>query len=246
MLSKFHYKFDTPDERDLIYGVDNPLDLPDYVDLRDKFPSEPFDQGNLGSCTANALVSLREYHLVNSGLPYTSLSRLFIYYFERQYEGTVNTDSGATLRSGMKVLNQMGVCPELEHEYKIDQFTVRPDLSDIEKAKQFRISFYRSIKTVSDLQHALADGLPVAMGFIVPESFESASVAGTGIVPLPRPNEKFKGGHAVLVVGYGKLNGKLHFIIRNSWGTNWGDNGYCYMPVEYFEQGIVVDMWTGK
>ncbi|MEH7210069.1 C1 family peptidase [Priestia megaterium] len=253
---KYHYSFDKEDSRDFVFArrkkkkvtpTPTPASgLPESVDLRSKFPAEPFDQGELGSCTANTLVGLREYLLADAGLPYTHLSRLFVYYFERYMEGTVNEDAGASLRDGMQVLKQMGVSPELDDEYNIAKFKVRPSAKAIADAKAFTIGAYHSVANAHEVQTALAEGLPVAIGFMVYESFESFNVAETGIVPMPKAGEQELGGHAVLVVGYKQINGKLHFIIRNSWGTDWGDKGYCYMPVEFFDKGIVVDMWTGK
>jgi C1A family cysteine protease len=245
LLPKYHLTADKPDSRDKLYEYTR-KSLPIEVDLRSKFPAEPFDQGRLGSCTANTLVGLREYLLAKDSLPYTHLSRLFLYYFERYLEGTVNKDSGAMLRDGMKVLQKMGVCPELDDEYDIAKFTERPSDKAIADAAQFKISTYHRVTSVSALQSALVSGLPVAIGFIVYESFESKQVAEAGIVPFPKSYERQLGGHAVLVVGYKQINNKLHFIIRNSWGTEWGDKGYCYMPVEFFTKGIVVDMWTGE
>lgn len=246
-MEKYHLTHDSKDERDFIYESVKEIDkLPEEVDLRPLFPTKVFDQGKLGSCTANTLVGLREYLLVTNKQPHTDLSRLFLYYFERYTEGTVNQDSGAMLRDGMRVLQKMGVCPELDDEYKIQDFTKKPSNKAIKDALKFKISEYHRITTVDGVQHALAQGQPVAIGFIVFDSFESYDVAKTGIVPIPRLGEQRLGGHAVLVVGYKKINDKLHFIIRNSWGEDWGDEGYCYMPAEFFTNGIVVDMWTGK
>jgi C1A family cysteine protease len=247
-LEKYHLTHDKKDDRDLIFEVKKPKKstLPKEVDLREKFPAKPYDQGQLGSCTANTLVGLREYLLATNKQPYTALSRLFLYYFERYVEGTVNEDSGAMLRDGMKVLQKIGVCPELDDEYNIAKFTERPSDQAIADAGQFKITEYHRITSSKGVQQALSEGQPVAIGFTVYDSFESFDVAETGIVPMPKAGERQLGGHAVLVVGYKEINGHLHFIIRNSWGEDWGDKGYCYMPVEFFTHGIVVDMWTGR
>jgi C1A family cysteine protease len=250
--NKYHYSFDKADPRDEIFSykrkrkVTPKPELPESVDLRSKFPSEPFDQGQLGSCTANSLVGLREYLLAQAKQPYTHLSRLFVYYFERYMEETVNEDSGASLRDGMRVLQKLGIAPEVDEVYDISKFTQRPSDKAIADAQQFKISTYHSVANAHEVQSALAEEMPVAIGFTVYKSFESFDVAETGIVPMPKAGESQLGGHAVLVVGYKKIDGKLYFIIRNSWGTDWGDKGYCYMPEEFFTKGIVVDMWTGK
>jgi C1A family cysteine protease len=248
MLPKYHLVADKHDERDLVFeATRKPKNkLPDSIDLRDKFPAEPFDQGQLGSCTANALVGLREYLEVIDQKPYTHLSRLFLYYFERYIEGTVNEDSGAMLRDGMKVLQKLGVCPELDDEYNIKKFTQKPSDQAIADASQFKIKEYHRITSIKGVQQALVEGQPVAIGFMVYESFESYDVAENGIVPIPKAGEQKLGGHAVLVVGYKNINDKLHFIVRNSWGTDWGDKGYCYIPATFVTKGIIMDMWTGR
>lgn len=239
---------DRLDLRDHIYRSESIGDvntLPVEVDLRDNFTFDAFDQLQLGSCTANALAAFRMYFLGLSGATPIMLSRLFIYYFERLAEGTVRQDSGAMIVDGMKVLQQMGVCPELEDEYNIAKFTQRPSDKAIQDALQYRISAYQRIVGVNALQAALAEGKPVVAGFTVYESFESQAVATTGIAVMPKRGERVLGGHAVLIVGYKKIKGKLYFIVRNSWGTKWGDKGYFYMPVSYFTKGLVSDMWTG-
>lgn len=228
------------DKRDIIHGKKAFLSkLPKIVDLRLNC-SPIVDQGQLGSCTANAIVSgLREYFEKPFTIP---LSRLYLYWEERKIEGTINSDSGAQIRDGMKVLNKIGVCPEIDWPYDINTFTNTPSNLDNTNASFYKISSYQRITSLTMLKTALSKNEIVVFGFNVYESFESDQVAKTGIVPMPKKNEQLLGGHAVCAVGY--ADNKKYVIVRNSWGSDWGDKGYCYMPYTVFNK-LVMDMWTG-
>tara|TARA_Y100000389_G_scaffold179541_1_gene193687 strand:+ start:6611 stop:7765 length:1155 start_codon:yes stop_codon:yes gene_type:complete len=171
-------------------------------------------------------------------------SRLFIYYNERSIEGSIDTDSGAAIRDGMKSINKTGVCKEDDWKYDITKFTEKPPESCYKEAQGFKSKKY--IKGSSDLKHLKAyikSGFPVIFGFVVFESFEGEDVAKTGIMPMPKDDEKRLGGHAVLMCGYDDEQNR--FIIRNSWGKEWGDNGYFYMPYEFVETpGYCDDFWV--
>lgn len=177
---------------------------------------------------------------------FTSLSRLDLYWWERFIEETVDQDSGAEIRDGMKVFNQLGIAPENDYPYDIATFTNEPDAKATMDGTIFKISKYYRVQNLNSLKISLAEGLPVVTGIQVYESFESDAVAKTGIVPMPKANEQLLGGHAVLAVGYN--DSKQQVIMRNSWGTSWGDKGYFYLPYTYFtdNNGYVTDMWTGQ
>lgn len=247
MKHKYLLKKDTPDLRDHIFYSTSYLkaeELPDKVDLHTNC-SPIVDQGQLGSCTANSIASgLREYLLLkNNKASWVALSRLFLYWEERDLEGTVKEDSGASNRDGMKVLNKIGVCPEVDWPYDISTFTNPPAQKMIDDAAAYRITEYHRITSFDQLKAALAQGLAVVIGIDVYESFESDAVTQTGIVPLPNPStESYLGGHSVLAVGYD--NNEKQLIVRNSWGENWGDQGYCYLPYDYYNKGYVSDCWT--
>jgi len=245
-MRKYLLKKDSPDLRDHIYYsavYKAPEHLPAKVDLREQC-SPVVDQGQLGSCTANAIASgLREYLLLKNKEVWVALSRLFLYWEERYLEGTVNEDSGAEIRDGMKVLNTIGVCPESDWPYDISTFTNPPDEQDIIDAAAYKIKEYHRIGSLPQLKAALAEGLPVVIGIEVYDSFEADSVSLTGLVPVPDPTrESLLGGHAVLVVGYD--DSKEYLIVRNSWGTSWGDAGYCYIPYAFYTGGYMMDLWT--
>ncbi len=241
----YKLKKDKEDLRDFSYAAvryKKITKLPKLMDLR-KSCSPIVDQGNLGSCTANAIVSgLREYLEIQSKKVLVFLSRLFLYYEERKIEGTITEDSGAELRDGMKVLNKLGVCPEKDQPYIIENFKLPPTKTAIKYAKKYKITEYNRVWDINNLKLALAENNPIVCGIKVYQSFESDSVEKTGIVPMPKPGEQLLGGHAVLAVGYNDK--KQLIILRNSWGAEWGDKGYFYIPYNIFEF-LIMDMWTG-
>lgn len=244
-----HYGWrpDLPDIRDHLYAA--PLHalgpLPARVDLRPQCPKEVYNQGELGSCTANAIAAAVQFGRMKQKLsPDFIPSRLFIYYNERVIEGTVNEDSGAYIRDGIKSVNKQGVCPEPEWPYDISKFTHKPPAKCYRDALQTRATSYsRLVRSMTQMKGCLASGYPFVFGFTVYESFESEAVARTGEVPMPGMNEKVLGGHAVLAVGYDDSMGR--FIVRNSWGPGWGMDGYFTMPYAYLtEENLSDDFWT--
>jgi C1A family cysteine protease len=236
---------DLPDQRDLMYSAIKPKlpALPGKVDLRSKCsPIE--NQRSLGSCTANALAGGLEFLELKDGTPFVDLSRLFIYYNERVIEGTVTHDSGAFIRDGIKSLAKQGVCPEKEWPYKVSKFKTKPTAKCYADAKKHQITSYHRINTVEEMRTCLADGFPFVFGFTVYDAFESAAVAKSGVLNMPGPSEKVKGGHAVMAVGYDDT--QKRFIIRNSWDTDWGMQGYFTMPYDYLDpaKNLADDFWT--
>jgi C1A family cysteine protease len=218
-----------PDARDKVYAPRLKSAPPEY-DLRPSMPPV-YDQGQLGSCTGNAIAGAMEYERDRQGLSDFVPSRLFVYYNERALEGTVATDSGAVIRDGIKVVNTEGVCPETLWPYDTGMFAVKPPQRCYVAATKDTAVQYEAIQTLGDLKDAIASNLSVVFGFTVHQSFESQAVAQTGMVPLPTHGDPPVGGHAVLAVGYSDPKGQV--IVRNSWGGSWGDHGYFYMPYQY-------------
>jgi len=246
-MRKYLCKKDKDDERDHLFARP-PLKIVLPVELNLRSGCSPVvDQEELGSCTANAMGSgLREYLEIKNQQVFIALSRLYLYYHERLLEGTVNEDSGATIRDGMKVLKKRGICPEVLCPYDISQFTIAPSREAEDAAGEYKISSYQRLYTLNDVKRCIYEGYPVVLGMDVYESFESYNVAGTGIVPVPKDYEQVLGGHAMLIVGYKKIKQTLYLIVRNSWGTGWGDKGYCYIPASFITRGIIFDLWTGR
>lgn len=241
----YSLKKDKADSRDYIFKATAVAStLPQKVDIRSQM-SPIVDQGNLGSCTANAIASgLREYLELKAQDTYVALSRLYLYWHERYLEGTVSTDSGAEIRDGMKVLNSLGVCPEVDFPYVISTYKNTPSTKAEADAAQYKIAEYSRVSNITALKTSLAASYPVVIGFYVYSSFESDAVTETGIVPLPKTGEELLGGHAVLAVGYD--DSTSYVICRNSWGADWGDKGYFYLPYTFWSKNLVMDMWTGK
>lgn len=235
---------DRPDHRDKLYAAiaAPPKKLPPAVDLRARC-SPVENQGQLGSCTANALVGNLEFLELKAGQAPTDLSRLFVYYNERAMEGTVNDDAGAMIRDGVKTLVKQGVCTEAKWPYDIDRFTAKPSAACYQQARKHQVLSYHRILSLQEMKCCLAEGYPFVFGFTVYAAFESATVARTGRLDLPKPNEQYKGGHAVMAVGYDEA--KQRFLIRNSWGADWGLQGYFTMPYAYLDGGrLADDFWT--
>jgi C1A family cysteine protease len=236
-----------PDQRDLVMAPPPllaPLRLPRSVDLRPNMPPV-FDQGRLGSCTANALGGAYQYLAIKEGLARDVPSRLFLYYNERAMEGTAGEDAGAFIRDGAKSLNHDGICGEFLWPYDPARFAERPTGNCYSAALQHTVTRYQRLpKRNTDLRYVLSQGLPFTFGFSVYESFESDHTNRTGIVSMPGPNEALLGGHAVLAVGYFYDGGRLNYIVRNSWGLGIGDEGYYYFPERYLTGPLSSDLWV--
>lgn len=232
---------DIPDQRDYLYRAIRPVvKLPKEVDLREHC-SMVEDQSRLGSCTAQALAGNLEFLDNIIDHIYTDVSRLFIYYNERVLIDTVEYDSGAMLRDGIKTLKNDGACEESTWPYIIERFAKKPPRRCYEKARAHRIVSYHRIETLREMLICLAEGFPFVFGFTVYESFETERVARTGVVNMPKKKESAIGGHAVMAVGYNQR--KKRFLARNSWGKRWGMGGYFTMPFEYMES-LADDFWT--
>jgi C1A family cysteine protease len=253
----YGWKPDLPDQRDFYYAIPHATAaaLPTKTDLRPGCPPV-YDQGQLGSCTANAIAGAIEFDQKKQGSPEFTPSRLFIYYNERVMEGTSPAvDGGAQIRDGVKSVASQGACKETSWPYDDTntdpapcptcKFAQKPSAACYTEAKQYKITAYQRLNSalLNTLKGCLASGYPFIFGFTVYQSFESQQVAQTGIVPMPGPSEKVVGGHAVLAVGYDDSTSQ--FIVRNSWKADWGIKGYCMMPYNYLINGqLADDFWT--
>jgi len=242
-----HYGWvpDLPDARDHTFSAPRAVvaDLPPQADLRAQCPPV-YDQGKLGSCTANAIGAAFQFAQDGQKLADFAPSRLFIYYNERVIEHSVDTDSGAMIRDGLKTVGKLGVCPETDWPYDIDKFAERPPRACYTTAKKHQSISYGAVsQELDELKGCLASGTPVVFGFTVRDSFESREVAKTGVVPMPADSEGVLGGHAVLAVGYDDSTER--FWVRNSWGPEWGAQGYCSMPYAMLtDSNMASDFWA--
>ena len=171
---------------------------------------------------------------------FVDLSRLFVYYNARLYDNLVEEDVGAYMRDGIKSVNQYGVCSEQLWPYNIKKFSLVPDADCYLDAKNRMIEKYYRVKNLDDMLNALNEGYPVAVSMSVYNSFYDLELPGRAVLPIPQAWEEMIGGHAICVVGY-DLN-KKQLICRNSFGLDWGEQGYFYMPFAYIENNIW-DSW---
>lgn len=245
-VPKFHWVPDKPDKRDYIYKAAAPR-TPLSVDLR-AYATPVEDQGYLGSCTGQAVAAAIELlnKRGNKRNKPTDVSRLFIYYYERLLIGTVNYDSGAYIRDGIKATNRWGAPLENLWPYTINKFRNAPSSVAVNDAAKRKVTRYERALNFNACIDALSLGYPVIVGFQVYTSFMTGSVSRNGVMPYPNPKrETLLGGHAVLLVGYN--NSTQRFIVKNSWGTGWGDGGYFYMPYDVIKNPQMSgDFWVIK
>lgn len=257
-IARYGWKPDLPDQRDHSYAVPTSVlkSISGKVDLRSQCPPV-YDQGQIGSCTANAIAAALEFDMMKQNLPVFTPSRLFIYYNERSMEGTIQLDSGAYIRDGIKSVASLGDCPESEWTYDATpaeqqsnlfppgaKAATAPSPQCYADAVLHKALSYQTVdQNLADMKGCLSSGYPFVFGFTVYPSFDTSDVANSGVVPMPGANEASIGGHAVMAVGYDdSLN---VFIVRNSWGPLWGMAGYCHMPYAYLlDDNLAADFWT--
>jgi C1A family cysteine protease len=222
---------------------------PPQMDLRE-YCSPIEDQGDLGSCTANACVGLLEYYEKRAFGKHLDASRLFLYKATRNLLGWQG-DTGAYMRTTMKALVLFGVPPEEYWEYDINQYDAEPPAFTYAFGQNYKaIRYYRldppgtSYNMIlSNVKQKIAARLPCMFGFSV-----YSSISNSPDIPFPRVTDYLLGGHAVMAVGYddsrkiGSDTGAL--LIRNSWGTEWGDRGYGWLPYAYITKGLAGDFWS--
>jgi C1A family cysteine protease len=231
------YRRDAFDARDHSY-VPSGVSLPAAVDLRSKFPA-CWDQGQLGSCTAFGITGVIAFLHGFVG------SQLWLYYKERVIERSTKQDAGAEIRDGIKVVAKQGLPPEAAWPYDVTKFRKAPPAVANKAATGELVTEYQRLTGLADYLDCLASGFPIVLGSTLYPAFESDEVAHTGVVPMPRPGEKPIGGHCFDVVGYDSST--RMFLCRNSWGEDWGRNGYFTMPFDYIgDPKLTDDAWVVK
>lgn len=243
---KFGWVKDAPDKRDHLYSQSFkiPAKLPKAVDLRSQMPPI-YDQGNINCCTGNAIAAAVEFEEIRQGTKDRFVpARLFIYYNERAMEGTVDQDSGGQIRDGIKSIAGQGTPHEDLWPYDVKMVKVKPGHKPYSQARQYRtVQYYRMMHKLDELRSCLASGFPFVFGIKVYSSFQSQRVANTGVVQMPKKGEKVAGLHAAVACGYDDTSKR--FIVRNSFGKDWGMDGYFTIPYAYLlDPQIAHDFWT--
>lgn len=217
--------------------------LPPKVDLRPQMPPV-YDQGALGSCTAQAACAAFYFCQKKQKIFTFDPSKLFTYYTTRDIEGSTEEDAGAMIRDAIKSINKFGVCPESIWPYKAEKLTVKPTPTCYDTASRHTaVSYSQVVQNINQLKGCLAAGYPFVFGMQVYDFFEGQDVATSGKVSMPGSYEEIIGYHAVLAVGYD--DSQKIFMIRNSWGAQWGIAGHFTLPYEYvLNPSLTSDFWT--
>jgi C1A family cysteine protease len=237
---EYKIKPSLPDDRDYIYRSSETKIIREYVDLRE-WDTIVESQNSLSSCSSNALTNAYEM-MVNIEYPeyFTHLSRLFIYYNARLEYGILEEDEGMYLRDGLKSIAKFGICSEELWPYDVEKFNVRPTDECYKDAKKRKILKYQKLISTYYITEVLNYNKPVVFGMEIYDSFMDLNER-ISTVSFPSRKEKSLGGHAMCMVGY-DLEKRL-FLAKNSFGSNWGDNGYCWIPFDYVRQEGY-DIWT--
>ena len=214
--------------------------LPHRVDLRKHMTEVEAQIGN--SCVANAFVGAYEYLAKRDLGDAADISRLFVYYNARSQTGSHNEDGGTYMYCAIETLMQHGACSEDLWPNDEELIFTEPDADAYDHAANFKIVEAETVDTDLDLwRHTLAEGYPIAFALNTFESFDEAT-RNKGRVPKPKHSDNVRethGWHAMLCVGYSDKD--RMFIVRNSWGSAWGDRGYCYVPYDY----VIHDDYNG-
>jgi C1A family cysteine protease len=229
------------DSRDIKYAYSNKR-FKKKIDLRCYDPAI-YNQNQLGSCSAHAFsAAIESTQNRNATSAHIAPSRLFMYYVSRKLEGTINEDAGAILRDVCKAININGFVAEKDYPYIEKKFAKDPGIDVCRLAQMKNIKYHAVDQNLTAMFHCLSSGKPIVIGFSVYSNIDK--VGKDGVLSMPdTTKDTFNGGHAVLVVGYDQ--DKKHFIVRNSWGTDWGDKGYFYMPFDYLlNPSLAADFWT--
>jgi C1A family cysteine protease len=245
-IIRYGWRRDNPDRRDIKWAAPKPVlrDLPTKADNRHLMP-EIWQQGNTNSCTGQSMAAQIYGFQKKSGVPtIVTPSALFIYYNTRDIEDTENVDSGATLRNTLKAVSRWGYTGNNCWPFDVTKINTKPVKPCYEEADPRKISQYQRVDQREDqIKAYLAIEGTISFGFAVYPNFESDSVRKSGILTMPSPNDAPYGGHAVLLVGYD--DSTRMYLVRNSWGADWGLSGYFWMPYDYVHhRDLAADFWS--
>lgn len=236
---------DLPDFRDYRLAPPPAPDggLPASVDLRGSpFMPPIWDQETIGACVDFGVDALVCFLRAKNGQSAIAPSHLFAYYNARSLEGTTGSDSGSSIRDGIKAAAKWGTAPESLWPYDVKKFTQKPPKAAYTDAVKHVALVYQQVPQTADaIKRVLASGIPLTFGITVYASFESAAADKTGDIPIPHRGEKVLGGHDLDIVGYDAE----WCIFRNHWSTSWGNAGYGRLPWSYvLNAKLSSDIWV--
>jgi len=239
------------DPRDRRFSAPSPnLKYPRKADIY-RFCQPMLDQGSLGSCTAHMAVELYMQAEFERFGKTTLKSRLATYWWTRLLMGTLNEDSGATIRLAIKSLAKFGACEDSLYPNDAQRFVEKPSEQAIASAKQnIAVQYARVPHTADGFRDRIMRGDAIGIGFDCFDSLMSHRTLQTGIIPMPKRGEQSNGGHAVVIVAYDDDRGV--FVIKNSWGNRVGlspqpglPRGYFEIPMEYLlDPKLSADPWA--
>jgi len=213
------------------------------LDLR-KWCSPIEDQGQAGSCVGNGVVGALEFLQIRNGQPLSDLSRLFVYYNSRLMTQDQDKDEGTYIHLAFGTLSSLGTCSEKKWSYDLSNLFVRPTWGSYREAYANKIDSYYSIggsgqTRIDFIKRALAANHVIVFGMTVDQEYMNYR---GGMIAMPKSTRVNTGGHCQVIVGYD--DNKQCLIIRNSWGTWWGDKGYGYLPYAYLDASGANDFWV--
>lgn len=237
MMSRFGYISSPDDYRDYSYrAIKGKRDLPNQHYLQ-KIKIK--NQSSLGSCVGFAGSYVKDHQeKINHPQMNYETSPMYLYSECKRQDGIPHTE-GTYPRIAMQVLLKQGIALEKDMPYKwSDKFNLpTPNQQTHKQAEHFKIGAYARVYAIDEIKQAIADNQPVMIGLILCENFEHPE---NGFIDLPQGH--IIGGHAMCIDGYDDnmtftyKNGvtrKGFFRVVNSWGEEWGDKGYCYIPYDY-------------
>jgi C1A family cysteine protease len=213
------------------------------TDLSPKMPPI-YDQGMIGSCTGNGLAAILDFARGKQGMAFIGPSRLFIYFAEREIEGTINEDAGAQIRTGIDVLADLGSCKEKTWPYRESQWRTKPGAKCYTEALSFQALHGYKVQNTDgrSIRIALSAGYPVVFGSLLYSQIDLVDYQHP-ILQMPRKGERTIGGHCMVIVGHD--DSRKLYKVRNSWGKAWADSGYFFIPYDYVHSAkITGDCWV--
>lgn len=220
----------------------SPVDF-EYIDLR-PYCSPVEDQAQTSSCVAQAVVGALELLQIRNGQPYQDLSREFVYYNARLMHRAQEVDAGTFINLAFETLTTLGTCSEATWPFDVEKVFVRPSVAAYREAYPHRTSEFYAIAETGETRNerildALRDRHGVVFGMTVDADYEALQGP---LVAMPRSVRQNPGGHAQLIVG-ADVKSRL-WIVRNSWGTGWGEGGYAYVPFDYLPASDASDFYV--